>query len=425
MRFIWAPILILLLLSCDKEDKLAEAKLEIISGDNQSGTAAYSLEHSLVLKANSSTLWKNGFMIRAKMKTGNGFVSSEDNESFRYIYSTEDGFFSMTWNLGCDFENQEVVFYLYHYKYGDAYDIDANYCTPLDSISFHAETTFPKGWVKMCGLDQWDAQNTRLSVVQGDSYLVNFKTLYVPDFTVIPSWKIYSEHLRYLVNQFTVSPSHKMFVGSEGGLFSFSDNHLEFLTDKISRSGVISILAEDSVLFCSYFLNQGLFRIRPGESDWTFLTIDGAENLELRRLQRHPNGNLYAVEDFEELWMSEDNGDTWSHFQDFNKYIWSDPFNLQIHPTGLFYLGTSDGMLRVISPNDLSVIEAHSHAGAVTNIYFTEDAVYYLADGKIWSSSNNWQALDLGFDKTINSFSIDAKNRLFIESSDGVYVFRE
>lgn len=364
-------------------------------------------------------------MVRARMKVGNGYILSEVNDDFLGVFETSNGTFSLNWNLGCDVENQEVVLYLYHYKYCENYHVEADLCAPLDSISFHAKTIFPKGWVKTCGLSQYDLQNTSPTSVNDKCYVVNFKTLYIPNFTLITSWKPYSESLRSLVNEFAISPSQKLYVGSEGGMYSFADSQLKFLTEKTEGSGVIAVLAEDSVLFCSFAAGKGLYRIRPKELEWTFLSIEGAVNRDLTTILRHPNGDLYSLEDNQYFWISHDNGDSWTHFQKFNKYIGFQPLSFAIDPNGLLYLATKDGILRVISPVDFSIIEEHSHNTPVYNICFREGIVYYWADGKIYSSANNWQPLELRFDKPIHGFALDHENKFYIKSKDGIYVFRE
>ena len=446
MRFSYWILVLFLAIGCiHKEDpapqKIKFATLEIVNGDHQSGTSGNFLNDTLVLavKSKLANLKVSDFEILAEMKMGNGKIESYNFQwtgSSKIVSADDKGIFEARWSLGCDKANQVLAFYLFHRDSCQVQAILNGSCIPIDSVTFSATASTPSGWNRSCGIDGTDRYNTKIHKFNEQIFAVSQGSLYKAVKSETLSW----EKLENL----PVTDIYDFGFNSKGWLYLLTDNHGLYLSKDLhtwtaTSQGIldprypIGLLVEDSVVFASFYFD-GLYRLRIAESFWKKLLINGIYWEEYHFPTRHPNGNLYTVDKWDTYWVSTNSGDIWNNIPLEYKYSNYQTEDLKINSSGLIYIGSGDASLAILSPDTYtgqvySYYQWNASSQFVDNIIFDGNDTYYLVNFTpnpgIYSSKNGWQKVDIGFNKPINQFVIDAEHKFLLGTYEGIYYYKD
>ena len=429
------------LLCCSEEDdsgprKIRYALLEVISGDHQTGATGADLPDEIVLKVKPAInkLLLDRFYVRAEETKGNGRIILDD--PYGPLSPDGTGTFRTTWRLGCE-SNQSLTFYLF---YADSCNINTqNPCVFADSVSVTATASTPKGWNRSCGVPAGiDRYNTKIKTYNNTMYATLARRFYQAKMGESLSWELVPGVPEGDIVNFGFTSTGKFYIltGDHG---IYTSTNLQTWTSE--STGILdprypqSLLVEDSVVYASFAVD-GLYRLRPSKDNfWKKLLINGMYHEEYEFLTRHPNGKLYLFDKWGNYWESTDSGDNWRRVPLSYQYVNYQPEDLQIHPSGMIYIGSGDASLAILDP-DTYTGELHkyyqwnSSSQFINNIVFrNSDEIYYLVnytpDPGIYSSVNNWQKIQTGFDKQINQFVFDPSGHFLIGSWDGIYYWKD
>jgi hypothetical protein len=112
------------------------------------------------------------------------------------------------------------------------------------------------------------------------------------------------------------------------------------------------------------------------------------------------------------------------------KYTGSELFDLNIDRNESIYLGGRDDTISVLDPLTYKgevhrYYEYNGSSQEISNIQITNENVYYLVKGSprsgVYSISNNWDLLNLGFSETIINYYLKSDNTFLLLSYDGLY----
>jgi hypothetical protein len=225
---------------------------------------------------------------------------------------------------------------------------------------------------------------------------------------------------------------------SKGWLYMVTRyNGVYFTQDLISwqsiNNGILdhrdptAFTVEDSMLFVSFYFD-GPYKTDNNGGFWRKMLV-GGESQRFYFIRRHPNGNLYLFDDWGTLKLSENNGKNWSSAGLGYLYVPYSEYDFEIGKDGLLYVGAGDATISAVSP-DTYTGERHSYyewnasLQLVNNIQFFNNDMYYLVNYNprpgVYSRNNNWDRLDLNFDKAIRYFYI-RNDGGFLLAADAIY----
>ncbi|HEY8935469.1 MAG TPA: hypothetical protein VIM65_09625 [Cyclobacteriaceae bacterium] len=444
MKSYYFLLALLILEACTSNDekivpqKYKYASLEIVKGDKQNGKTGAFLSDTIVLKtvAKTSALRLDHFVVKSKMIKGNGFISySQEGPPANIFYSDLNGEFKVFWSAGCNQIDQSAIFYLYNTDSCSVNNINWGICSPIDSVTINATTHTPSGWNKSCGVNWVDRYDTRMRSHNNKTYVSNQGILYKASMADALSWEKV-ESAPSGIHDFGFTSNGTIYVLTEmEGLYSSNDLQTWTPVNNgiLDRRYPVSLLVEDSVVYASFYFD-GLYRFRPSTNFWRKLLINGQYSDRYQFPTRHPNGNLYVVDKWDNYWVSKNSGDTWTYIAIENKYANYETEDLKISSSGLIYIGSGDASLAILSPDtytgDLhTYYQWNASSQDINNIIFIGNNVYYLVNYTpnpgIYTSANGWQKLDIGFDKTIRSFLPDANGKFILGCSDGIYYWKD
>jgi hypothetical protein len=189
-----------------------------------------------------------------------------------------------------------------------------------------------------------------------------------------------------------------------------------------------SFLVEDSAMFVSFY-SDGPYRTTDNGNFWKKLVVGGISE-RFYYIRRHPDGRLMLFDEFSNFLVSADNGDTWKLvFIDY-KYVNNQVFDFKIAPDGRLYIGAENSSLAIIDPNTYqgdvhSYPQYNSNEQTINNITITGDNVYYLVNYSsipgIYSESNSWKWVDIGFNGRIDYYYLKENNKYLVDSDGWVY----
>jgi hypothetical protein len=437
--------LFLVLLGCQRDDEgpqknLKYAELKVISGNNQTGKTGEALANEIVLQVTpmNTKFKKDYFYLQQGEPDGNGYIqSSGPGLSTGAIFADETGTFKVTWKLGCVKKDLAITFYLY---YSDSCRFQTpKPCAYVDLVTVKANAFTPHGWNKSCGLFyDTDRYKTKIRTYNNTMYVVNYGKLFKSKMGEGMYWE-----------EMPGVPVNDIFdfgFTNTGRIYALTENHGVYTSDNFqnwtsTNTGIldprypISLLVEDSTVYVSFYFD-GLYRLRSSKSNfWKKLLIDGKYYEQYKYITRHPNGNLYLVDKWDAYWVSANSGDAWTHIPIEYKYVNYETEDLKIHSSGNIYIGSGDASLAILNPDTYTgtlyrYYEWNASHQLINNILFrNSNDVYYLVNYTpnpgIYSSVNNWQKLDIGFDKPINQFVFDQNGNFILGTYNGLYYWKD
>lgn len=406
-------------------------KLTVIQGNNQTNSFGEFLKDSIIVQTAQGNSQQR-FTIRYELIQGNGFVVPDDyvhvNDKDCYPFDSK-GIFKFKWNLGCNFNVQKIKLILYADGANTVNGSAVYYHNACDSVIITANATKPVGWIKSCGCHHFDFFRTKIITHDGSTlYMVN-EGLYTSvdgglnwaEVTGIPvpAWD-------NIVNADFNSQGWLYVLTRESGVCYSKDlKNWEFINTGIKDPREpTTFLVEDSVLFAGFNFD-GLYKTSNNGSSWRKL-LEWKSTNHYYHITRHPGGALYFIDKWNELWVSENYGDTWTQINLDYKYSRTEAIDLKIDRDGFIYIGTDDATISKISPPTYQG-EFHSNyvynssSQRVGNITVANNDVYYVVLGNpkgICSKSSNWNFMDIGFNKNVYFFYLKKDNEFLVLSDD-------
>lgn len=422
--------------SCKKDNGSGHsahgASLTLLGGNNQSGIYGELLSDSIRLKL-TITDSSYPYALKYVIVQGNGKLENLDYNSSGYIpyYAGNQGNIDLQWRLGCNSAAQTIKFYIYHAAIVNSLGQPSDGEQPLDSVTVKATGQPPAGWGRSCGFDVDDIfsfkvftyDNSRLyAVAKGlfysDDKGINWYPMAnVPNFSDVADAGFNSKGWLYYV-----TGSHGVYYSQD--LANWQNISSGILDDRTPTAFTV----DDSVIFVSFYFD-GPYRTNNNGQFWQKMVVgNGSQRFYL--IRRHPNGNLYLFNDFNNLLVSADNGADWSSAGLAYQYAPNLDYDLEIGADGLLYIGADNATISAVSPSTYTGV-VHSYyqwngsSQAVNNIRFYNGDVYYLVNSTpapgIYRKSLNWGGpIDLGFDQAIRYYYIRNDGN-FLLVADALY----
>lgn len=434
--FLCVIILVGFTVGCKKEaedDKGVSASLRIVKGDNQSGIYGELLSDSIILQISSSDTSKQ-FRVSYELLQGNGAVAQTDLFPGNMLSGQDrQGMVRLKWRLGCDNTVQKIKFSVYPIEPGSWPGQIPVGAKPLDTVIVNASGQPPTGWGRACGCELYDLfrlkifsyNNERLYMVNSGLYYSDDKGINWYKLTGVPNWNDIVDA------QFN----------SKGWLYVLTKTHgIYYSQDLISwtsiNNGILdyrdptAFLVEDSMLFVSFYFD-GPYKTENNGAFWRKLVV-GGDSQRFYFIRRHPNGNIYLFNNWDDLMVSENYGANWRKVGLGYQYVPYEAYSFEIDKNGTLYIGAGDATISSYSPQT-NMGERHSYyewngtSQSVNNIQLYNNDVYYLVNAApkqgIYSKNNNWGRIDLGFTKPIRYFYIKNDGQ-FLLASDALYYKR-
>jgi hypothetical protein len=429
-----------LVLSCTKDDigslrTKGYGRLEISQGDNQSGFFGESLSDSIIIKA-SSTSNHRRYLIKYELIQGNGKIYSVEYSGEQHsIQVDSSGILKVQWRLGCNADIQKVRFVLYvdstHTSY-DNYGYYSYFSEASDSVTISASAIRPIGWGRSCGCEIMDMYRTSILTYDGNTLYLVSRGLYSSadqglNWTKvkgIPYWdEIVDARFNSLGWIYVLTYQHGIAFSKDFNQWDYINNGILDLRDPTA------FLVEDSALFVSFYFD-GPYKTVNNGGFWRKLLVGGDGDDKYYNITRHPDGDIYLFDKWDVLWKSKDYGTSWTALTVDYKYTSGALFDLNIDKNGSVYLGARDATISVLDPTTYQG-ETHKYyqwngnSQNIDNIQIINDNVYFLVRGNprsgVYSMSNNWDLINLGFNKDIIYYYLKSDNTFMLLSYDGLY----
>lgn len=421
-KLIFVLALLLSIISCEKgktdpEPDNSKLSLEIVHGNNQTGFYNLLLQDSLVVKATDNIGNPvSGAPINFEIRAGSSDISPD------WVFTDSIGLATVKWTIGCNSDYNELEAYL-----------NNSVSNKIDSVTFFAYASLPDGWGKSCGIEDGIYRNPVFREHNGIIYIACDKMIYKTSDGGI-SWQ-------EIDNMPVLSLASYIFdiqFNSKGWMYLATDMDGIFYTEDYAtwdrillNASPTTFLVEDTCIFAS-FNRSGLYRSSDNGQSWSHLLIDGKSDGNYF-INRHPNGDLYLLDNWPNLWHSTDNGDNWNLIPLEYKYTSFSVKDFIIDEDGNLIIGAEDAKISILSSETyqgsiLSFYERNLWVQYVDDIKIVDDIIYFTVNNNpepgIYSSQN-WDRLDLGFDKTIKNYHLKTDGSFLIASSDGVYYYNE
>lgn len=402
-----------------------KAKISLTTGDKQSGTYGDYLPTDLSFKISVPQGKKiEQYYVQFAMIQGNGII---DNGGGYTMNLFPDGTLKVKWQLGCNAAMQKIKAYVYannNLASGKA-------PIPEDSVEVQASGTKPTGWGKSCGCGVPDMFNAQVITHDQKTLYMAARELYsstdggmnwdkvsgVPKWSEVVGAQFNSKGWMYVLTKYDgvfLSKDLKSWQAINNGIL-----------DKRDPTG---FMVKDDVLMVSFYFD-GPYLTRDNGGFWQKLIVSG-NSQRFMLFNQHSNGDLYLFDDWGTFFRSKDMGKTWQSLKlDYGYYL-SQPSGFGIGPDGDLYIGSDDATIAKVSPATLKgtakrYYEWNASSQSVTNIRFFNNDVFYLVRSTpkpgIYSVNNNWDRLNLNFQKTIVSYFIKPDGSFLLLSNDGLY----
>ncbi|MBU2555745.1 MAG: hypothetical protein KKF98_14925 [Bacteroidetes bacterium] len=426
------------LLSCHKDEisptqKAAFGKLEITHGDNQSGYFGEYLSDAIAIKASSNSVHRK-YLIKWEMIQGNGSIEQGHYDYGKDFFVDSTGILEIKWRLGCDNNIQKVKMILYVDSARNEYNYLNYYSKPSDSLIISANGTKPIGWARSCGCDNLDSYSSKIVSYDNNTlYLVN-QGLYSSKDDGLNWYEV--EGVPELGNVVDAE------FNSLGWLYILTrDNGICYTKDFISwqfiNNGILdyrnptTFFVDDTTLFVSFYFD-GPYKTSNNGEFWRKLLVD-THGDRYYHINRHPNGDLYVFDKWDNFWHSTNNGENWVEIDldyNFTNYKVED-FIIGID--GTLYIGSGDATISIVSSDTYtgtthSFYEMNNSSQHVEDIQIVNDIVYFTVNGNPTPgiySSQNWQRLELGFEGGISNYYLKKDGAFLILSNDGWYYYND
>ena len=426
-QFAFALILLIAITGCEKENSDPEPnvdqaglELEIVYGNGQFGVFNDRLQDSLVVRV----LDRHGKLV-AKAPVSFELEAGSGNISPDWVTTDSLGLAYVTWTLGCDNNNNEVTAYLSN-----------STSDRIDSVTFTANASLPRGWGKSCGIAHTGQYETVFREHKGQIFLANYDMIYTTDDGGVNWYEIenmppLSTHSGIFDIQF--NDKGWMYVATEDdGVFYTEDYETwhRINTGIFDHRDPTTFLVEDTNLFISFYFD-GLYRSTDNGQSWHRLLIDGESHERYSFINRHPNGSLYLFDKWNSFWRSSDNGDNWDRIPLDYRYTNYEVEDFIIDESGTLYIGAGDATISILSSETYkgithSFYEMNHSSQHVEDIKIDNGKIYFTVNGNPTPGiygSENWNKLDLGFMGGVNTYHLKEDGTFLIASYDGVYYY--
>lgn len=150
-------------------------------------------------------------------------------------------------------------------------------------------------------------------------------------------------------------------------------------------------------------------------------------------INRHPNGDLYLFDEWNNLWHSTNYGDNWNKINLDYKYRNYKVEDFIIARDGTLYIGAGDATISILSSDTYtgtmhSFYKMNHSSQHVEDIQIINDFVYFTVNGNPTPgiyTSQNWERLDLGFEGQINNYYLKKDRTFMLLSRDGLYYYNK
>lgn len=444
--YILTLLSVIFLSSCSKNDDpqggsgdfVNDAKLELVSGANQSGYFGSKLNNDIIVKVSSADTAKR-FLLAYEIVKGNGTLVPQQYWSSvnGMIQLNKGGEFKFEWSLGCNTANQEIKVTVYTDSiksgYGNSYIYHKR---PSAELIISASAGKPTGWSRACGCENFDPYFSKIvSFENKPLFLVNRShggLLFSEDGGI--NWQIPSN----IPNHNDVSD---MVFNSKGWAYITTKGHGVFYSkDMISWMAInngfldyrnpTAFYVDDEVLLTSFYFD-GLYISTDNGNFWRKLLVGDSPN---KFISRHPSGDLYFFDKWDRLYKSNDIGKSWIALNVNYQYANTPIADFTIDKNGMLYIGGDDATLAILDPTTLQgevhkYYEWNGSSQHINNITVTDDDVLYVVNGHnqsgLYSKKSNWQLLDLGFSHRITNYYQISNNRYILMSREGFFYFSE
>jgi hypothetical protein len=427
-------------ISCTKDENgplrtKAFGRLEIVKGDNQSGFFGESLNDSIVIKASSYNNHRR-YLIKYEMIQGNGEIYSGLYSGGQNLVEVDSsGILKMQWRLGCNANTQKVRFVLYvdstHSSY-NYYNYYSYFSEASDSVTISASAVRPNGWGRSCGCEIMDMYRTRIISYDGNTLYLISRGLYSSTdqglnwnkVEGIPDWgDIVDARFNSLGWLYILTDQHGISFSKDFKQWDYINNGI------LDYRNPTAFLVEDSALFVSFYFD-GPYKTTNNGGFWRKLLVGGVGEDRYYSITRHPNGDIYLFDKWDDVWVSKTYGTLWSQLNIDFKYTSGIIYDLNIDRNGSIYIGGNDATISVLDPTTYQgeVHRYYQYNGSsqeIINIQIQNDNVYYLVRGNprsgVYSMSNNWDLINSGFNKDIIYYYLKSDNTFMLLSYDGLY----
>ena len=402
------------IIGCKKEginEQIKESqnkKIEVLNTTNYQGYWGEYLSDTVFIRIKLNDL--TNYDIRSKFVKGNGFID--------YAFSDKkvtQGVFGYLINLGCNTNEQQIIFYLYERITEKL----------LDSVSISVVAKQPSGWCKACGIKGVD----KIRFYNNVFYTISENKVYYSNDNGINWFSLDKVNREYYSNDIQFNNSGWAFVLTENSGILRSNDFIswEKCGDIKDPRYPTTFLVEDSDIFVGFDFD-GLYRSINNGDSWEKLSL--ADNGKYHLLTRHPNGDLYMVDNWDNIMKSSDNGNTWKNLNIKEPTISTPVADIEIDKNGQLYIGDlSVATLSILSTATYTGVKHLFHGGKLDNIQIINDIVYFCVKGNltpgIYSSDNNWSKLNIGFNDYVRSFYLKNDNYLLISGNTRIYYYNK
>jgi len=438
LQTILVVLMIVLIFSCEKDhikpsNSAAFGKLEIVYGDNQTGYFGEYLSDSIVIKASSINNHRR-YLIKWEMVQGNGKIERGYYNYGNDYYVDSTGLLEIKWRLGCDFNVQNVKLILYIDSTKNEYGYLNYHTTPSDTLIISANGIKPTGWARSCGCDNLDPFSSKIITYDNTTlYLVN-RGLYSSIDDGLNWYKVEGiPHWENIVDaQFNSFGWLYALTRDDGICYTKDLKNWEFINNGIlDHRDPTTFFVDDSTLFVSFYFD-GPYKTSNNGKFWRKMLV-GNNGDRYYHINRHPNGDLYIFDKWDNFWHSTNNGDNWNKIDLDYKYTNYEVKDFIIDKNGTLYIGAGDATISIISSNTYtgpmhSFYEMNHSSQYVDDIQIINDIVYFTVNGNPTPgiySSQNWQRLELGFNGSINNYFLKKDGTFLLISSEGLYYHNE
>ncbi len=426
--------------SCEKEDEIKPHRLELVSGDGQTGAQGELLKDEIRVRAfRPDGSVAAGYPIRVSARSGFALPENQSNFSAEFAPLSQTGAQSIAWSLGCDAE-QWLDIVLLSPRCSQS-ELLQNQCDTLAVLSVRATASVQSGWVKSCGLAGLGnifRENVRFrDGLNGEIFMLANNALFRSsndglEWDLIPPPSLFGSGM----TDFAVAPNGDYWALTPFEGVFFSTDRGAIWQNTSSNGGITfsngnRIWVDGQRVFVNFDFGQGLFRNVIGENFWKTIQPSGSFYNDFENLARASTGDLYIIDDYPKLYKSTNHGDTWTGVSVSSTQLGVSPVkNLQPTEDGkLIFHGLSSNVFYEL---DLATnaSQRKTFSGTVGFLYRRSGKNYALSfdqatgGGTVYegTGANLAPASIAGFDKgPIEAFFVTPSGKFVLATSTGVY----
>ena len=438
--FIFLSFCLILVSACKKDEVASKdvpyGKLEIVHGENQTGTFGTQLSDSIVVKIDSDNSNRQ-YYVRSEVSQGNG--SAFDGFSHWSITEHEAdsaGLVTLFWKLGCDQAEQAISLYLY----ADSITYPIGYVEyhkqASDTIIINANAKAQNGWGPTCGCDEINTGALIRSFNDSVFYIIKegvYRSLdaglnwekieNIPEEYAIIDGQLNSQGWLYLL------------IRDWGVYYTKDFQSWEEINNGISRpDNGSAFMVEDSCIY-AFFDADGMYKTTNNGDHWQQLTSIHSYDNTCYDICRHPDGDIYLHDENDNLIVSRNYGKSWHPITLSQQYAAHGITDIEAKGDRYLYLSTGGASIARLNPPGYSGPQ-HTYSdnysqGWISRIKHESGKLYFLvqntpdpAKDGIYSNEN-WERIDLGTDAKIHNFFPKSDGTFILITDEGVLYYHE